>query len=188
MTSWARDCAFTPDRWIDLPWMRKDTSAYDYLGYDFRRLFVNGFGPQNTGQVLRVIEYRLESDLTGASYRSMCNDGTLLKLRQLRNWVLHIIKMHEEDGYMPVFVYSIFSDHSGLRAFGTAVLPKQVWESDQYAGKNPQRLKPERILPSKAVCCRVPREAEDMQRIADALDEIIDLIVEIGEARQEEEA
>lgn len=171
-----------------MPWLNKHTPSYDYLGADFRRLFVNGFGPQNTGQVLGTIEYRLESILTGEAYRSMCNDGTLMKLRHLRNWVLHIIKMHEKDGFMPVFVYSTFSDHSGLRAFGTAVLPKNIWESDQYAGKNANRLKPERILPSKAVYCRVPREAEDMQRIADALDEIVDIIVEIGEARQEEEA
>jgi hypothetical protein len=167
--------------------MKKNTFSHGFLAHDFRRLFVNGFGPENTGGVLRTIEYRLERNLTGTSYRAMCNDGTLRQLRHLRNWFLHLVKMHRDDGCVPCIVYSTFADNSGFRAFGTAVIPMRIWEDSQYAGMNPNNLKPDRILPSKPVYCRVPRDDEQMQRMADALDEIVDLIVEIGEAKQQKE-
>jgi len=186
VSSWQRDCSFTADRW-NLSWLKKDTSSFDFLAYNMRRMFTNGFNAVNIGACVRATEYRLEHNLTGSQFRGMQKDGTLLKLRQLRNWVLHIKGLHEKDGYVMAFVYSTFSDHSGHRAFGTAVIPKHVWEDEEYAGKNPNKLMPERILPSKPVYCRVAADADQMQSIAEALDEIVDIITEIGQDREREE-
>tara|TARA_R100001510_G_C7653860_1_gene212349 strand:+ start:1107 stop:1625 length:519 start_codon:yes stop_codon:yes gene_type:complete len=171
-----------------LAWLKKGTFSFDLLAYDLRRMFVNGLNPVNIGSCVRTIEHKVEHNLTGSLYRIMCNDGTLLHLQQLRNWVLHIKELHEKDGHVPCFVYSTFSDHSGHRAFGTAVIPKHVWEDEEYAGRSMNKLKPERILSSKSVYCRVARNADEMQSMAEALDEIADIIREIGEVRQEEEA